>query len=165
MTIAIYPGSFDPITNGHIDVASRASRIFERVILAVYDRPLKNLLFNTEQRVAMVREAVQHIPNIDVDTYSELTVTYAQRIGAQVIVRGMRAVTDFEREFQMAHINHQLRPGVEVVCLMASQRYSFLSSSAVREIAQLGTPVSDFVPPHVERALRQAYGTEASDER
>ncbi|GIV98325.1 MAG: phosphopantetheine adenylyltransferase [Herpetosiphonaceae bacterium] len=158
MTIAVYPGSFDPITNGHIDVAVRAAHIFETVILAVYDRPLKNLLFPTKKRLELVREAVAGIPNIKVDSYSELTVNYAHKMGATVIVRGMRAATDFEREFQMAHINHLLCPHVEVVCLMASQRYSFLSSSAVKEIAQLGADLSNFVPPHVERALREAYG-------
>ena len=157
MTIAVYPGSFDPITNGHIDVAVRASHIFDTVILAIYDRPLKNLLFSTEQRVQLVREVIGGHPKIIVDTYSNLTVEYARDKGAAVIVRGMRAATDFEREFQMAHINHLLRPEVEVVCLMASQRYSFLSSSAVKEIAQLGADLADFVPPNVERALREVF--------
>jgi pantetheine-phosphate adenylyltransferase len=158
MAVAIYPASFDPITYGHMDVAKRAAAIFDTLILAVYDRPLKNLLFTTDERVRLVTEAVEHLPNVRVDTYSELTVDYAQRIGAKVIVRGLRAVTDFEHEFQMAHINHRLYPEIDVVCLMASQEYSFLSSSAVKEIAALGGNIEFMVAPHVERALRRAYG-------
>ena len=158
MAIAIYPASFDPITYGHMDVAKRAAAIFDTVILAVYDRPLKNLLFTTEERVQLASQAVGHLPNVRVDTYSELTVDYARRIGAKVIVRGLRAVTDFEHEFQMGHINHRLYPEVEVVCLMASQEFSFLSSSAVKEIAALNGNIEFMVAPHVERALRRAYG-------
>ncbi|WP_026370827.1 pantetheine-phosphate adenylyltransferase [Kallotenue papyrolyticum] len=160
MTIAIYPASFDPITLGHMDVAARAAAIFDTVILAVYDRPLKNLLFSTEERVALVREAVAHLPNVRVDTYDELTVEYARRVGAKVIIRGLRAVTDFENELKMAHINNRLYPEIETVCLMASQEYSFLSSSAVKEIAALGGTVDFMVAPHVARALRRAYGWE-----
>jgi pantetheine-phosphate adenylyltransferase len=158
MAVAIYPASFDPITYGHMDVATRAAAIFDTLILAVYDRPLKNLLFTTDERVRLASEAVDHLPNVRVDTYSELTVDYARRIGAKVIVRGLRAVTDFEHEFQMAHINHRLYPEVDVVCLMASQEYSFLSSSAVKEIAALGGNIEFMVAPHVERALRRVYG-------
>ena len=158
MAVAIYPASFDPITYGHMDVATRAAAIFDTLILAVYDRPLKNLLFTTDERVRLASEAVEHLPNVRVDTYSELTVDYARRIGAKVIVRGLRAVTDFEHEFQMAHINHRLYPEVDVVCLMASQEYSFLSSSAVKEIAALGGNIEFMVAPHVERALRRVYG-------
>jgi pantetheine-phosphate adenylyltransferase len=157
MPLAIYPASFDPVTYGHIDIAARAAEIFDQVIMAVYDRPLKNLLFSTEQRVALVQEAVRHLPNVRVDTYDELTVSYAHRVGAKVIIRGLRAVTDFENEIKMAHINHRLHPHIDVVCLMASQEYSFLSSSAVKEIAELGAQIDFMVPPHVERALRQAY--------
>lgn len=160
MTIAIYPASFDPITLGHMDVAARAAAIFDTVILAVYDRPLKNLLFSTAERVALVREAVAHLPNVRVDTYDELTVEYARRVGAKVIIRGLRAVTDFENELKMAHINNRLYPEIETVCLMASQEYSFLSSSAVKEIAALGGTVDFMVAPHVARALRRAYGWE-----
>jgi pantetheine-phosphate adenylyltransferase len=158
MAVAIYPASFDPITYGHMDVATRAAAIFDTLILAVYDRPLKNLLFSTDERIRLVTEAVEHLPNVRVDTYSELTVDYARRIGAKVIVRGLRAVTDFEHEFQMAHINYRLYPEVDVVCLMASQEYSFLSSSAVKEIAALGGNIEFMVAPHVERALRRVYG-------
>jgi len=158
MPLAVYPASFDPITYGHLDVAARAAALFDTLILAVYDRPLKNLLFTTDERVQLVAEAVRHMPNVRVDTYSELTVDYARRVGAKVLVRGLRAVTDFEHEFQMAHINHRLYPDVDVVCLMASQEYSFLSSSAVKEIAALHGNIEFMVPPHVEQALRRAYG-------
>jgi pantetheine-phosphate adenylyltransferase len=157
MPIAVYPASFDPITYGHIDVAERAAAIFDTLILAVFDRPLKNLLFSTAERVELAAEAVKHLPNVRVDTYSDLTVDYARRVGAKVLVRGLRAATDFEHEFQMAHLNHRLYPDVEVVCLMASQEYSLLSSSAVKEIAALGGNVDFMVAPHVERALRRAY--------
>jgi pantetheine-phosphate adenylyltransferase len=160
MTIAVYPASFDPITLGHMDVAARAAAIFDTVILAVYDRPLKNLLFSTEERVDLVREAVGHLPNVQVDTYSQLTVDYARRVGAKAIIRGLRAVTDFENELKMAHINYRLYPDVDTVCLMASQEYSFLSSSAVKEIAALGGNVDFMVAPHVARALRHAYAVE-----
>ncbi len=157
MPIAVYPASFDPITYGHMDVATRASALFDTLILAVYDRPLKNLLFSTAERVTLVMEAMAHLPNVRVDTYSELTVQYARRVGAKVLVRGLRAVTDFEREFQMAHLNHRLYPDVDVVCLMASQEHSLLSSSAVKEIAALGGNVDFMVAPHVAAALRVAY--------
>lgn len=143
-----------------MDVAARAAALFETVILAVYDRPLKNLLFSTDERVALVVQAVKHLPNVRVDTYSELTVDYARRVGAKVLVRGLRAATDFEHEFQMAHLNHRLYPAVDVICLMASQEYSLLSSSAVKEIAALGGNVNFMVAPHVADALRRKYGRE-----
>ncbi|GAC1544869.1 MAG: pantetheine-phosphate adenylyltransferase [Herpetosiphon sp.] len=157
MVIAVYPGSFDPITFGHLDVAKRAASIFDRVIVAVYDRPMKNLLFPTAQRVQMVADSIGDYPNISVDTYAELTVQYARRVGAKAIVRGLRAATDFENEFQMAHINHRLFPGVQVVCMMAAQEHSFLSSSSVKEIAELGGPVDEMVPPNVVEALRLVF--------
>jgi pantetheine-phosphate adenylyltransferase len=157
MPLAIYPASFDPITLGHMDVATRAAAMFDDVVLAVYDRPLKNLLFSTDERVSLVREAVEHLPNVRVDTYSELTVEYARRVGAKAIIRGLRAVTDFENELKMAHINYRLYPEIDTVCLMASQEFSFLSSSAVKEIAELGGNVDFMVAPHVARALRLAY--------
>ena len=161
-SIAVYPASFDPITLGHLDVATRAAAIFDQVILAVYDRPLKTLLFPTAQRVEMVREAVAHLPNVRVDTYAELTVRHARAMGATVIVRGLRTVSDFEREFSMAQLNHDLDPGIEVVCLMASPRFTYVSSSAVKEIAALGGPVGEMVPAHVERALQRVYGSRSA---
>ncbi|NWG19849.1 MAG: pantetheine-phosphate adenylyltransferase [Chloroflexi bacterium] len=157
MTIAVYPGSFDPVTNGHLDIATRASRIFDTVIMAVFDRPNKKLLFSTEERVALLREATSHLPRVQVDTYSALTVDYVRSVGASVIVRGMRAVGDFEAEFQLAQINQTLAPDIDIVLFMASHRYTFFSSSTVREIASLGGDVSWLVPSHVVAALRRAY--------
>jgi pantetheine-phosphate adenylyltransferase len=157
MTIAIYPASFDPITYGHMDVARRAAAIFDTVILAVYDRPVKNLMFSTDERVALAAEAVGDLPNVHVETYSELTIAFARRAGATVMIRGLRALTDFENELKMAHINCRLDPEIDTVCMMASQEYSFLSSSAVKEIAELGGSVDFMVAPHVARALRQAF--------
>ncbi len=162
MPIAVYPASFDPITYGHLDIATRAAAIFDELILAIYDRPLKNLLFSTEERVELVAQGVAHLPNVRVDTYSGLTVDFAKRVGAKVLVRGLRAATDFEHEFQMAHLNHRLAPGVDVVCLMASQEYSLLSSSAVKEIAALEGDVDFMVAPHVAEALRHAFNRKGS---
>ncbi len=157
MVVAVYPGSFDPLTNGHLDVTMRAARLFDRVIVAVYERPAKHLLFSAQERVEMIRQAVQGQPNVSVDRYGTLTVEYARSVGAQVIIRGLRALTDFELELQMAHINHRLAPEIEVVCLMAAQQYSFLSSSIVKEIAALGADVRNLVPPHVAQALRKTF--------
>ncbi|MDW8147872.1 MAG: pantetheine-phosphate adenylyltransferase [Roseiflexaceae bacterium] len=158
MTIAVYPGSFDPVTNGHLDIAERASRIFDTVIMAVFDRPNKQLLFSTEERVALLRELTRHLPRVKVDTYSTLTVDYVRSVGASVIVRGMRAVGDFEAEFQLAQINQTLAPDIDIVLFMASHRYTFFSSSTVREIASLGGDVSWLVPGPVVEALKRVYG-------
>lgn len=157
MTIAVYPGSFDPVTNGHLDIAARASRLFDTVIMAVFDRPNKRLLFDSEQRLALLREATRNMPRVRVDTYTTLTVDYARSVGAQVMVRGLRAVSDFEHEFQLAQINHTLAPDIEFITFMADQKYTFFSSSTVREIASLHGDVSWLVPPHVVSALREAY--------
>jgi pantetheine-phosphate adenylyltransferase len=153
MTRALYPASFDPIHYGHIDIATRAAAIFDELVVGVYDRPSKSLLFSLEERLALAREALQHLPNVTVMAYSGLTVEFARRIGARVIVRGLRVVSDFELELQMALTNKQLAPEIEVVCLMTSRDYAFISSSIVREVALLGGDVSAMVPPHVARAL------------
>lgn len=158
MTVAVYPGSFDPVTNGHIDIVSRAARLFDTVIMAVFDRPNKNLLFSTAERLELLRIATRDLPKVKVDTYSNLTVEYARSVGASVIVRGLRATSDFEHEFQMAQINHTLAPDIDVITLMAGHKYTFFSSSTVREIASLGGDVSWLVQPHVAEALRRAYG-------
>ena len=155
MVTAIYPGSFDPVTNGHLDIAARAARLFDRVIFAVYARPAKNILFPVARRVELIHEAVEEWPNVSVGAYESLTVEYARQVGARVIIRGLRVLTDFEYELQMAHINHRLDPEIEVICLMAAQHYSFLSSTIIKEIAALGGEVSNLVPFHVERALQQ----------
>jgi pantetheine-phosphate adenylyltransferase len=164
MTTAIYPGTFDPVHNGHIDIATRAAALFDHLTLAIYDRPLKSLLFSTEERKAMMEEAFSHVPNISVATYNQLTVDFAKEVGAQVIVRGLRVISDFELEFQMALTNKKLAPGIEFVCLMTAQEYAFLSASTVKEIAMLGGCVEGMVPPHVARAMRAKFAEPGNKE-
>jgi pantetheine-phosphate adenylyltransferase len=153
MPTAIYPGTFDPVHNGHIDIATRAAGIFEHVTMAIYARPMKSLLFSAEERKAMIEEAMAGVPNISVATYNQLTVDFARQLGAQVIVRGLRVISDFELEFQMALTNKKLDPGIEVVCLMTSQEYAFISASTVKEIVMLGGCVDGMVPPQVAEAM------------
>ena len=155
MTIAIYPGSFDPITNGHLDIVIRAAKLFERLIIGVYDIPAKHLLFTTEERVDLVKKSVMGLPNVEVEAFSELVVDFARRVGAQAMVRGLRTSTDFDREFDMAMMNKQLNPALELVCLMATLKYQFLSSSLLKEAASLGGNIGDLVPEHVATALRR----------
>lgn len=159
MTIALYPGSFDPVTNGHIDTALRAARIFETVVMAVFDRPSKDLLFSTAERLALLQEAVQDLPRIRVEVYTNLTVYYARQIGASVIVRGLRDTIDFQHEFHLAQVNQTIDPNIDVVVFMASRKFTILSSSTVREIAALGGDVSEFVPPHIVQALNRKFET------
>ncbi len=166
MTIAIYPATFDPITNGHIDIATRAAAIFDELIAAVYARPLKRLLFSVEERLAMTRQALKHLPNVGVESYDCLTVDFARQKRAQVVVRGLRVLSDFEWEFQLALTNRKLAPDIDTVCLMASQEYSFLSSSVVKEVAMAGGCVDNMVSSHVAFALKQKFegpGEEGSD--
>ena len=153
MTRAMYPGSFDPVTYGHLDIVARASRLFGELVVAVYDAPPKRLLFTTEERVALFREAVRDLPNVQVVPYRGLTVEFARSVGATVLVRGLRAGSDFENEFEMALMNKKLAPDVESVFLMSSLEWQFLSASRVKEIALLGGDISHLVPPHVARAL------------
>jgi pantetheine-phosphate adenylyltransferase len=158
VTIAVYPGSFDPVTNGHLDIVTRASRLFDTVIMAVFDGPSKkNRLFSIEERIALLKEATREIPRVKVDTYANLTVDYARDVGASVIVRGLRAASDFEYEFQIAQIYQTLAPDIDVVLFMAGHQYTFFSSSMVKEIASLGGDVSWLVPSHVVPALQGAY--------
>lgn len=160
MRIAIYPGTFDPMTNGHLDIVQRAARLFDRLIVLVADNPLKHPMFSAGERVEMIRTAVAGLPSGDdilVDSYQGLTVDYARRVGAQAMIRGLRAVTDFEWEFQLALINQKLAIDIETVCLMTAQEHSFLSASMVRELAQYGGALDDLVPPHIAAALRQVY--------
>ncbi len=163
MTNAIYPASFDPIHYGHIDIAKRSALIFDRVIVAVYDRPLKNLLFNIDERLQLVEQALRDVPNVEIARYSGLTVEYARQVGAQVIVRGLRVVSDFELEWHMALTNKQLAPDIEVVCFMTSQAYAFLSSSTLREVALLGGDVSSMAPSFVAEALHRKAIERAQD--
>ena len=153
--VALYPGTFDPVHFGHIDIAARATRIFDELVVAVYDRPAKNLLFTVEQRVELARQALADLPTLRVVPYGGLTVDFARRVGAQAIVRGLRVISDFELEYQMALTNGQLAPEIESVCLMTRQTHAFLSSSIVKEIALLGGDVSGMVPPHVAAALEE----------
>ncbi len=154
MTTAIYPGSFDPITNGHLDVALRASRIFDKVIIGVYDTPDKKLMFSQSERVELAQKAVENIPNIDVQPYSGLTVNFAREAGAAVIVRGLRVSADFEFEFDLAMMTNKLSPELEMVCFMANPQYQFLSSSLLKEVARLGGKVNGWVPANVEQAVK-----------
>ena len=150
---AIYPGTFDPIHLGHVDIATRAAGIFDELVVAVYDRPAKSLLFTVEERVALAHQALAGLPNVRVAPYGGLTVEFARQVGAQAIVRGLRVISDFELEYQMALTNRQLAPEIEFVCLMTRQAHAFLSSSIVKEIALLRGDVSGVVPPHVAAAL------------
>jgi pantetheine-phosphate adenylyltransferase len=163
LTVAIYPASFDPIHYGHIDIAKRSARVFDRVVVAVYDRPLKNLLFSIDERLQLVELALRDVPNIEIARYGGLTVEYARQVGAQVIVRGLRVVSDFELEWHMALTNKQLAPDIEVVCLMTSQAYAFLSSSTVREVGLLGGDVSSMAPSFVVEALQRKAVEHARD--
>ena len=149
MVRALFPGTFDPVHYGHIDIAERASRLFDEVIVAVYDKPLKSLVFSPEERISLVRQAVGDKPRI-----SSLTVDFARKVGAQVIVRGLRVFSDFEFEFRMALANHRLSPDIEYMALITAEEHTFLSSTTVREIASLGGDVSSMVPPFVEEALK-----------
>lgn len=158
MITALYPGSFDPMTNGHIDIATRASRIFDKLIIGVYDRPEKRLLFSTEERVALAKKSVAHLKNVKVQPYSGLTVTFAKKIGSKVMVRGLRMSSDFEREFEMEMMNKKLVPDLELVCMMSSLQYQFLSSSLLKEVAQLEGCLDNMVPDHVAVALRKKFG-------
>ena len=155
MTIAIYPGAFDPITSGHVDIATRAAKLFERLIIGVYDTPDKHLLFTTEERVDLVRQAIVNLPNVDVESFGGLTVDFARKVKAQTVVRGLRMSADFEREFEMAMMNRRLFPELELVCLMARLEYQFLSSSLLKEVASLRGNIDNFVPKPVAEALRE----------
>jgi len=153
MKRAVFPGTFDPIHFGHIDLALRAARVFDELVVAVYDKPLKSLLFSPEMRIELARQSFTQESNIKVVGYSGLTVEFCRTIGAQVIVRGLRVFSDFEYEFRMALANHRLAPEIEVVALITAEEHTFLSASTVREIAYLDGDVSSMVPYHVQKAL------------
>ncbi len=153
MTTALYPGSFDPITYGHLDVITRAAQLFERVIVAVLKNPQKSPLFTPEQRIEQIRLATRHVPNVEVGSFVGLTVDYARQRDAHVLIRGLRVLSDFEGELQMAHTNKLLNPSLETLFLATASEYSFLSSSLVKEVARFGGDVSQLVPPHVAADL------------
>lgn len=157
MLKAVFPGSFDPIHNGHIDIANRASKIVDQLVVAVYDKPLKNFLFSPEERLAMTKHVFEFNPKIVVTGYSGITVNFCKKIGAQLMIRGLRVFSDFEYEFRMALANHRLEPDIEVMALITSEETTFLSSSTVREIALLGGDVTTMVPPEVKAALETKY--------
>ncbi len=158
MTVtAIYPGTFDPITNGHIDLVIRASKLFERVIVAVAINPSKEPAFTLEKRVGLAKETLAGLDNVDVCGFDGLLIDVARQQGAEVILRGLRAVSDFEHEFQLAGMNRRMEPNVETLFLTPAEQFSYISSSLVREIASLGGDVSDFVAPEVAKALAEMY--------
>lgn len=156
MVRALFPGTFDPIHYGHMDIANRASKLFDEIVMAVYDKPLKSLMFSPEERISLVNEAFKNNPKIKVAGYSGLTIQFAQQIDAQVIVRGLRVFSDFEFEFRMALANQRLaKDAVETIALITAEQHTFLSSSTVREIVTLNGDVSSMVPPFVEKALKE----------
>ncbi|GLV60403.1 phosphopantetheine adenylyltransferase [Dictyobacter sp. S3.2.2.5] len=157
--IAVYPGSFDPITNGHLDIVRRAARLFDTLIIAVYANPNKTLLFSLEERLALCRAVVKSsdLPNVRVESFSGLTVDYVAGRGGQAIIRGLRSPNDFEGEFRMGLMNHRLAPTIDTVCLFTSQEHLFISSSRLKEVASLGGHVDGMLPPLVVDALRQKY--------
>ena len=156
-TIAMYPGSFDPVTNGHLDIIKRSSRMFDKVIVAVLVNSAKTPLFTVEERVAMLRESCKNIPNVEIDSFNGLTVTFAKQKGTTVMVRGLRAVTDFENEIQLAHTNFAMMPEIETVFLATAIKWSYLSSTIVKEAAYYGSDISKFVTPNVEKAVNEKY--------
>lgn len=158
MRTAIYPGSFDPLTNGHLDVIHRATKLFDKVIVAVATNEEKQALFTLEERIQMVSRAIEHLPTVKADTFEGLLVNYVERQGAQAVVRGLRAISDFEFEFQLALMNRKLNEGIETIFMMPKDAYTFLSSRIVKEIARLGGDVSAFVPAHVKTALLGKLG-------
>jgi pantetheine-phosphate adenylyltransferase len=157
LSIAIYPGTFDPITNGHLDIATRAARLFDKLIIGVFETPNKPLLFNATERVELIRRAIADMPNIEVEAFGGLTVDFAKKVNAIAMVRGLRMSADFEREFDMAMMTKKLYPELEFVCLMSRVEYQFLSSSLLKEAASLGGDIKDLVPAHVVTALRKKY--------
>jgi pantetheine-phosphate adenylyltransferase len=155
--VAIYPGTFDPITNGHVDLVERGSRMFDKLILSVAANPGKSPLFSLEERLELAGSALAHIEKVDIQGFSSLLVEFASNVGANVIVKGLRAVSDFEYELQMAGINRHLHPGIETIFLTPAERYAFLSSTIVREVAKLGGDISTFVHPAVRAALAEKF--------
>jgi pantetheine-phosphate adenylyltransferase len=157
-SLAVFPGSFDPITNGHLDIVDRGLAVFDRVRMAILRNPEKQPLFSVDERLALIREAYRGNPRVEADAFSGLLVDYAEKAGASVIIRGIRAISDFEYELQMALMNRRLDPQIETVFMIPAESYSYVSSRLVKEVFQLGGRVSDLVPPIVEKRLREKYG-------
>jgi len=154
---ALFPGTFDPIHYGHIDIANRASRLFDHLTVAVYDKPLKSLLFSPKERIKLTQQALADLSNVEIIGYSGLTVDFCRQVNAQVIIRGLRVFSDFEYEFRMALANQRLAPEIETVSFITHEKHTFLSSTTVREIASLGGNVHSMVPSHVETALKRRF--------
>ncbi|NNJ66001.1 MAG: pantetheine-phosphate adenylyltransferase, partial [Xanthomonadales bacterium] len=154
---AVYPGTFDPVTNGHTDLVSRAARVFESVVIAIAESPHKKPLFSLEERISLTRNQLSHLGNVEVVGFSNLLVEFVQQLGATVIVRGLRAVSDFEYEFQLASMNRHLAPKVETLFLTPDEDYGFISSTLVKEIARLKGDVSEFVAEEVQQAMQQRF--------
>ena len=157
MVVAVYPGTFDPLTYGHIDIIERAAGLFGKLIVGVYENPAKQPLFPLEQRVELVKEAITGLANTDVKAFKGLTVDFIRQVGGRVMIRGLRANSDFEREFEMALMNRKLAPDIELLCLMTSSQYQFLSSTLIKEVAKLGGCLDGMVPDHVAVALRERF--------
>jgi pantetheine-phosphate adenylyltransferase len=157
LTVAIYPGSFDPITNGHLDIATRAAKIFEKLVIGVFETPNKPILFSPQERVELIRKAIANLPNVEVESFGGLTVDFAKKVKARAMVRGLRMSADFEREFDMAMMTKKLYPELEFVCLMSRMEYQFLSSSLLKEAASLGGNIEGLVPKHVADALKKKF--------
>jgi pantetheine-phosphate adenylyltransferase len=154
-TLAVYPGSFDPLTNGHVDIIERGARIFDEIVVAILVNAEKAPLFGMDERLEIAREVFKNLPNVKVDTFDGLLVDYVERRGAQVIVRGLRAVSDFEFEFQMALMNQRLKPQIETVFMMPAEQYTYISSRLIKEVFTLGGRVHGLVPELVEQRLRE----------
>jgi pantetheine-phosphate adenylyltransferase len=157
MVVAVYPGTFDPLTYGHMDIIERGATLFGKLVVGIYENPSKKPLFSLNQRVGLVEEAVTGLPNVHVKPFKGLTVDFIHRIEGRVMIRGLRANSDFEREFEMALMNRKLAPDIELLCLMTSSQYQFLSSSLIKEVAKLGGCLEGMVPDHVAVALRKKF--------
>lgn len=157
MVIAVYPGTFDPLTYGHMDIIDRAAALVDKLIVGIYENPSKQPLFPLDQRVSLVKEAVAELSNVRVKAFKGLTVDFIREVGGKVMIRGLRANSDFEREFEMALMNRKLAPDIELLCLMTSSQYQFLSSSLIKEVAKLGGCLDGMVPTHVAIALREIF--------
>ncbi len=155
---AVCPGSFDPITNGHLDIIERAAQLFPAVVVGVLENPSKRPLFSLEERVDLIRTAIKHLNNVEVECFSGLLIDFTRRVGSNLIVKGLRAISDFEIEFQMSLNNKRMAPEIETIFMMTKNEYSFLSSSMVKEITQFGGEIGDLVTPGVEAALKKKYG-------
>ena len=162
MVTGVYPGTFDPVTAGHVDVVCRAAVLFEKVVVAVYSVPTKDLLFDADERVALFNRAVRHLSNVEVVKFHGLVVRFAKEVGAKVIIRGLRSGSDFEYEFDMAFMNRRLEPDLDMISFMTSQEYMFVSSSLLKEVARLGGDITNMVPPNVAEAVYSKFGLPVS---